>query len=113
MRGLRPEAREAARTAARRSGISVGEWLNNVIEPDDELDDEEPALFTDFYEDPEVEEPEAEEEEPPRYARRDNREQHRPPTPRRERREEQKRDFDRESDDRRIAEEAPRHTRRT
>jgi localization factor PodJL len=112
LRGLRPEAREAARTAARRSGISVGEWLNNVIEPDDELDDEEPALFTDFYEDPEVKEPEAEEEEPPRYARRDNREQHRPPTPRRERREEQKRDFDRESDDRRIAEEAPRHTRR-
>ena len=33
LRGLRPEAREAARTAARRSGMSVGEWLNSVIKP--------------------------------------------------------------------------------
>jgi localization factor PodJL len=46
LRGLHPEAREAARTAARRSGMSVGEWLNNVIEPD-EVEDDEPALFTD------------------------------------------------------------------
>ena len=34
LRGLRPEAREAARDAARQSGMSVGEWLNDVI-PDD------------------------------------------------------------------------------
>jgi localization factor PodJL len=47
LRGLRPEAREAVRTAARRSGVSVGEWLNDVIEPDDEEDDE-PALFSDY-----------------------------------------------------------------
>ncbi len=33
LRGLRPEARAAARDAARRSGMSVGEWLNAVIRP--------------------------------------------------------------------------------
>ena len=33
LRGLRPEARAAAREAARRSGMSVGEWLNTVIQP--------------------------------------------------------------------------------
>jgi len=38
LRGLRPETREAAREAARRSGMSVGEWLNTVIEPTDEDD---------------------------------------------------------------------------
>src|ERR1700689_3676121 len=48
LRGLRPEAREAVRTAARRYGVSVGEWLNDVIEPDDEEDDDEPALFSDY-----------------------------------------------------------------
>src|SRR6516164_5837142 len=54
LRGLRPEAREAARTAARRSSMSVGEWLNDVIEPDDE--DDEIALFADDdQEDDEVE----------------------------------------------------------
>jgi localization factor PodJL len=36
LRGLRPEARAAARDAARRSGMSVGEWLNAVIRPADE-----------------------------------------------------------------------------
>ncbi len=39
LRGLRPEARAAAREAARRSGMSVGEWLNDVIQPADEEDD--------------------------------------------------------------------------
>jgi localization factor PodJL len=39
LRGLRPEAREAAREAARRSGMSVGEWLNSVIRPTDENDE--------------------------------------------------------------------------
>jgi localization factor PodJL len=63
LRGLRPDAREAARTAARRSGMSVGEWLNNVIEPDDE--DDEPALFFDDEED---------EDERPRRSRRRERE---------------------------------------
>jgi localization factor PodJL len=32
LRGLRPETLAAARDAARRSGISVGEWLNDLIE---------------------------------------------------------------------------------
>jgi localization factor PodJL len=45
LRGLRAEAREAARTAARRSGMSVGEWLNNVIEPGDD-DYGEPVTFS-------------------------------------------------------------------
>src|SRR6202035_508309 len=48
LRGLRPEAREAVRTAAPRSGVSVGEWLNDVLEPDDEDDDDEPTLFSDY-----------------------------------------------------------------
>jgi localization factor PodJL len=40
LRGLRPEARAAAREAARRSGMSVGEWLNTVIQPSDGEGDE-------------------------------------------------------------------------
>jgi localization factor PodJL len=40
LRGLRPEARAAAREAARRSGMSVGEWLNTVIQPTDGEGDE-------------------------------------------------------------------------
>jgi localization factor PodJL len=40
LRGLRPEARAAARDAARRSGMSVGEWLNTVIRPAEANDDE-------------------------------------------------------------------------
>src|SRR5580704_13008591 len=47
LRGLRPQAREAARSAARRSGVSVGEWLNDVIEPDDDEEDDEPTLSLD------------------------------------------------------------------
>src|ERR1700734_4533497 len=43
LRGLRPEAREAVRTAARPSGVSVGEWLNDVTAPDDEDGDDAPA----------------------------------------------------------------------
>jgi localization factor PodJL len=31
VKGLKPEARETAREAARRSGMSLGEWLNSVI----------------------------------------------------------------------------------
>lgn len=31
VKGIRPEARETARAAARRSGMSLGEWLNSVI----------------------------------------------------------------------------------
>jgi localization factor PodJL len=57
LRGLRPEAREAVRTAARRSGVSVGEWLNDVIEPDDEDDDDEPTLFSDYDDEDDDERP--------------------------------------------------------
>jgi localization factor PodJL len=31
VKGIEPEAREAAKFAARRSGMTLGEWLNNVI----------------------------------------------------------------------------------
>jgi localization factor PodJL len=36
LRGLRPETLAAARDAARRSGVSVGEWLNDLIEQTDD-----------------------------------------------------------------------------
>jgi localization factor PodJL len=39
LRGLRPETREAARDAAGRSGMSVGEWLNSVIQQGGNDDD--------------------------------------------------------------------------
>jgi localization factor PodJL len=51
VKGIKPEARETAREAARRSGLSLGEWLNTVIihqaaqegiEPDALEDDETP-----------------------------------------------------------------------
>ncbi len=88
--------------------MSVGEWLNDVIEPEDGLDDEEPALFTDFYEEPEAEE----QEESPRYSRRDTRMQHRAPNSRREGREERTRDADRKPAYTEIADEPQRHSRR-
>ncbi len=50
LRGLRPETREAARDAARRSGMSVGEWLNSVIREDDD-DHGEPMRSADYDDD--------------------------------------------------------------
>ena len=47
LRGLRPDTRDAARDAARRSGISVGEWLNNVIQKRDD-DYVEPMRFAEY-----------------------------------------------------------------
>ena len=91
LRGLRPEAREAVRTAAQRSGVSVGEWLNDVIEPDDEEDDE-PTLFSDYDD---------EDEERPRRSR-----------SRRDEREPQRRDDDREPRQRSNDREARQHCRR-
>ena len=44
VKGINPEARETAREAARRSGMSVGQWLNAVIleqaDADDDHDDD-------------------------------------------------------------------------
>ena len=97
LRGLRPEAREAVRTAARRSGVSVGEWLNDVIEPDEEEDDDEPTLFRDYDD-------EADDDARPRRSRaqRDERE----PRQRGDDREPRQRSKDREarqrSDDREL-----------
>ena len=31
VKGIRPQARETAKEAARRSGMSLGEWLNSVV----------------------------------------------------------------------------------
>jgi localization factor PodJL len=89
LRGLRPEAREAARVAARRSGMSVGEWLNNVIAPDDDDADDAPTLFTDVDDEPL--------DEAPRYSRPDDRE--RPIEGADHRRERRGRDFARETAD--------------
>jgi localization factor PodJL len=79
---LRPEAREAARTAARRSRMSVGEWLNNVIAPDDE-DDDQPAYAPDYDDETEDAPPRRRERprEPrgDRSARSDHDERRRPP----------------------------------
>ncbi|HKM88176.1 MAG TPA: hypothetical protein VJX48_06195 [Xanthobacteraceae bacterium] len=86
LRGLRPDAREAARTAARRTGMSVGEWLNNVIRPDDD-DDAEPTLFTDFDDEAE--------DDAPRRSGNDDRERRRDRADHRRRGRDQ--DFDRES----------------
>ena len=43
VKGIRPEARETAREAARRSGLSLGDWLNSVIlhSAADVVDDDE------------------------------------------------------------------------
>ena len=52
VKGIRPEARETAREAARRAGMSLGDWLNSVIlhqaeqdgiEPEAAIDDDEDA----------------------------------------------------------------------
>jgi localization factor PodJL len=99
LRGLRPEAREAVRTAARRSGVSVGEWLNDVIEPDDEEDDDEPTLFSEYDD-------EADDDRPQRSrSRREEQEQRQ----RRNDREPQQRDDDRELRQRGGDREPPRH----
>jgi localization factor PodJL len=89
LRGLRPEAREAARMAARRSGMSVGEWLNNVIASDDEDADDAPALFADVDDEPQ--------DEAPRYSRPDDRERRIDSANRR--REKRDQDFARETAD--------------
>ena len=31
VKGIRPECREAAKVAARRAGVTIGEWLNRAI----------------------------------------------------------------------------------
>src|SRR5688500_5144579 len=41
VKGITPRAREVAKDLARRSGMTLGEWLNRVI-----LDDEEPEDAT-------------------------------------------------------------------
>jgi localization factor PodJL len=43
VKGVRPELRQTAREAARRSGMSVGQWLNNVIA--DSVADQDAALM--------------------------------------------------------------------
>ncbi|MBS0248184.1 MAG: SEL1-like repeat protein [Proteobacteria bacterium] len=49
VKGIRPEARETAKEAARRSGMPLGEWLNSVIlEQAADLDDDEDAYGHDM-----------------------------------------------------------------
>ncbi len=49
VKGIRPDARETAREAARRAGMSVGEWLNTVIL--DSADEEGVRLSRHGYDD--------------------------------------------------------------
>jgi localization factor PodJL len=49
VKGIEPEVREAAKYAARRSGLSLGEWLNGIILEQAETDDEDED---DHYEPP-------------------------------------------------------------
>jgi hypothetical protein len=56
LRGLHPQARQAAREAARRSGMSVGEWLNGVIQTDDDQDNE-PKGYVEFDRDTDYDRP--------------------------------------------------------
>ena len=49
VKGIEPEVREAAKYAARRSGLSLGEWLNGIILEQAETDDEDGE---DHYEPP-------------------------------------------------------------
>jgi len=87
LRGLRPETREAAREAARRSGMSVGEWLNSVIAQGDE-DHGEPMRSADYEDDEDWH------DEPRREPRREPRQRYRSRS--RDRRE-RDRGFERES----------------
>ena len=41
--GVRPQARETAQEAARRSGMSVGEWLDSVISDSAQGEADEPS----------------------------------------------------------------------
>ena len=45
LRGLRPESVAAACEAARQSGVSVGEWLNELIEQSDDYGHASPRLM--------------------------------------------------------------------
>jgi localization factor PodJL len=47
VKGIRPEARETAKQAARRSGVSLGEWLNSVILQQAGQDSVEPYVHGD------------------------------------------------------------------
>ena len=40
VKGIEPDVREAAKVAARRSGMTLGEWLNNkILETADDIPD--------------------------------------------------------------------------
>jgi localization factor PodJL len=61
-RGFRPETRDTAREAVRPSDVSVGDWLNSVIRPADE-DDEEPPRSAQFDRPPKHRRPDARHDE--------------------------------------------------
>jgi localization factor PodJL len=46
VKGIEPDVREAAKIAARRSGMTLGEWLNSkILETADDIPDTRPDLF--------------------------------------------------------------------
>ena len=46
VKGVAPAAQESAQEAARRSGLSVGEWLNHVIAEQADADDDSDSHHT-------------------------------------------------------------------
>jgi localization factor PodJL len=47
VKGIEPDVREAAKIAARRSGMTLGEWLNSkILETADDIPDTRPELYT-------------------------------------------------------------------
>ena len=46
VKGIEPDVREAAKIAARRSGMTLGEWLNSkILETADDIPDSRPDMF--------------------------------------------------------------------
>src|SRR5688572_21145200 len=57
VKGLRPEARETAREAARRAGMSVSDWLNSVIIDSAVEEGARPTRRGPFQDDPPYQQP--------------------------------------------------------
>ncbi|MEQ8328678.1 MAG: peptidoglycan-binding protein [Parvibaculum sp.] len=66
VKGIEPEAREAAKQAARRAGVTLGAWLNQVIMDTgtDEVGQQEPPAMQNRYSEPEHRAPQASVPEP-------------------------------------------------
>ncbi|MBX3509185.1 MAG: SEL1-like repeat protein [Parvibaculum sp.] len=66
VKGIEPEAREAAKQAARRAGVTLGAWLNQVIMDTgtDEVGRQEPSAMQSRYSEPQQAAPQAPQPKP-------------------------------------------------